>query len=93
MTAMTARETTINLRAPAARRALIDHAADVLGKIRTDFMLDAASEKAQRVLLDRTVFALDAKRFAQFTRLLEAPLSGSKAVRKLLLRKAPWEAK
>lgn len=91
MVATAARETTINLRAPAARRALIDQAAEVMGKSRTDFMLDAASEKARQVLLDRTVFALDAERFAQFTRLLEAPLSEPKAVKKLLQRKAPWE--
>lgn len=91
MAANTARETTINLRAPAARRALIDQAAEALGKSRTDFMLDAASEKAQQVLLDRTVFALDAERFAEFTRLLEAPLAQPKAVKKLLQRKAPWE--
>lgn len=91
MAAAAPRETTINLRAPVARRALIDQAAGLLGKSRTDFMLDAASEKAQQVLLDRTVFALDADRFAKFTRMLEAPLAEAKAVRKLLRRKAPWE--
>lgn len=93
MAATAPRETTINLRAPTARRALIDQAAEVLGKSRTDFMLDAASEKAQQVLLDRTVFALDNKRFRQFTRMLEAPLATGKAVKKLLQRRAPWETR
>ena len=48
--AVATRETIINLRAPAKQRALIDQAAQVLGKTRTDFMLEAAYEKAQQVL-------------------------------------------
>jgi uncharacterized protein (DUF1778 family) len=86
-----ARETTINLRAPAAQRALIDQAAQVQGKTRTDFMLEAAYEKAQQVLLDRTVFALDAKSFQRFAKLLDAPVKSSKALSRLLAKRAPWE--
>lgn len=85
------RETTIHLRAPAARRALIDQAAETLGKSRTDFMLDAATEKAQQVLLDRTHFTADKHTFVAFTRVLEQPLPDADAVLKLLQRKAPWE--
>lgn len=92
MTAATAtRETIINLRAPASQRALIDRAAEVQGKNRTDFMLEAACEKAQAVLLDRTVFALDSKRFARFVELLDAPVKANKALAKLLAKPAPWE--
>ncbi len=85
------RETTIHLRAPAARRALIDQAAETLGKSRTDFMLAAATEKAQQVLLDRTVFSADSITFEAFTRALELPLPNAEAVARLLKRKAPWE--
>ena len=85
-----ARETIINLRAPAAQRALIDQAAQVQGKSRTDFMLEAAYEKAQQVLLDRTVFALDAKRFERFVELLNAPVKTNKALSRLLAKRAPW---
>lgn len=92
MTAAAAtRETTINLRAPAAQRALIDQAAQVQGKSRTDFMLEAACEKAQQVLLDRTVFALDHQRFTRFVELLDAPVKTNKALLKLLAKRAPWE--
>ena len=52
----------------------IDQAAHLAGKSRTDFMLEAACEKAQRVLLDRTVFALDAAGIQRFTERLDAPL-------------------
>lgn len=92
MSALTAsRPSVINLRAPAAKRALIDHAAQVQGQSRTEFMLDAASEKAQQVLLDRTLFVLDAKRHRQFVEALDAPLENTKALAKLLARKALWE--
>ena len=89
--AVAARETTINLRAPATQRALIDQAAQVQGKTRTDFMLEAAYEKAQQVLLDRTVFALDAKSFQRFVELLDAPLKTNKALSRLFNKRAPWE--
>ena len=92
MTAATAlRPSTINLRAPAAKRVLIDQAAQASGKSRTEFMLDAASEKAQQVLLDRTLFVLDAKRHRRFVEALDAPLKNSKALSKLLSRKSLWE--
>jgi len=93
MPTSTARETTINLRAPAVRRTLIDRAAELSGKSRTDFMLDAACEKAQQVLLDRTMFNLDEAGFRRFTRLLDAPVEGGEAVLRLLKRRAPWESK
>ena len=85
------RETVINLRASAAQRALIDKAAQAQGKSRTDFMLEASSEKAKQVLLDRTVFTLDAKYFQRFATLLDAPVKANKALNRLLGKAAPWE--
>ncbi len=85
-----ARDTTINLRVSTARRSLIDQAAAALGKSRTDFLLEAAAEKAQQVLLDRTVFALDPAAFKKFERLLAAPVARTR-VKRLLSRRAPWE--
>jgi uncharacterized protein (DUF1778 family) len=85
------RQTTINVRAPAAQRALIDQAAEVQGKTRTSFMLEAACEKAQQVLLDRTVFALDVKRFRRFVELLDSPVNASQALSRLLAKRSPWE--
>ena len=81
----------INLRAPAAKRTLIDQAAQARGQSRTEFMLEAASEKAQQVLLDRTLFVLDTKRHRQFMEALDTPLKNSKALTKLLARKSLWE--
>ena len=89
--AIATRATTIHLRAPSAQRALIDQAATLAGKSRTDFMLEAACEKAQQMLLDRTVFALDAAGFQRFTELLDAPLDNREALARLLNRRAAWE--
>ena len=88
----TTRQITINLRAQAPQRSLIDQAARVTGKTRTDFMLEAACERAQQVLLEQTLFALDAGRFKRFQALLDAPVEHGAALRKLLRRQAPWEA-
>ena len=57
------RNTAINLRVRAEQRDLIDCAAHTLGKNRSDFMLEAACEKAQGVMLDQVFFSLDAKNF------------------------------
>lgn len=63
----------INLRALPEQRELIDHAASMLGKNRSDFILEAACERAQSVLLDQVHFSLSEDKFQQFTQLLDAP--------------------
>jgi uncharacterized protein (DUF1778 family) len=85
------RDTAINLRARATDRDLIDRAAHAQGKTRSEFMLEAARERAQQVLVDQTFFQLDPKRFKRFVRLLDAPVARAKELVDLLQRKAPWE--
>jgi uncharacterized protein (DUF1778 family) len=91
MAAATARTRVINLRTDEARRALIDRAAEALGKDRTEFMLDAATREAQSVLLDRQLFHLDEATFRRFAKALDAPPSANPRLRKLLATRAPWE--
>lgn len=90
MTAATSNKV-INFRAPAAKQALIDHAARISGKNRTDFILDASCEKAQEVLADQTHFSLSRKALQRFNELVEAPLTNTDALRRLLSTPAPWE--
>jgi len=85
------RDTVINLRAPSERKALIDKAASAVGKKRSDFMLDAAYQAAENVLLDQRLFRLDAKAFAAFNAMLDAPVEDNPALREMLAAKAPWE--
>ena len=81
----------INLRTPLAQRELIDRAARLQGKSRTDFMLEASREKAEQVLLDQTLFAVNAEQYAAFEALMNAPLADNEGVQRLLAKRAPWE--
>ena len=85
------RDIAINLRARSDQRDLIDRAASALGRNRSDFMLEAACEKAQAIVLDRTFFALDDAAFARFTALLDAPVEANPALNQLLARRPLWE--
>ncbi len=85
------REMPINIRATSRQRDLIDSAAVVLGKTRSEFMLEASCREAQDVLLDRVVFHLDDETFDQFNALLDSPPEPSAALRKLMKTPAPWE--
>ena len=81
----------INIRAKAKQRDLIDQAADRLGRSRSDFMLEAACREAEDVLLDQTFFTVDEVTFAEFQALLDSPLPPTDKLRRLLKTKAPWE--
>ena len=84
------RDAPINLRALPQQRDLIDQAAELLGKNRSDFMLEAACDKAQSVLLDQVFFNLDETRLRQFQALLDAPPEPNPGLERLLAVKAPW---
>jgi uncharacterized protein (DUF1778 family) len=84
------RDAPINLRALPQQRDLIDQAAQLLGKNRSDFMLEAACDKAQSVLLDQVFFNLDETRLRQFQALLDAPPEPNPGLERLLAVKAPW---
>ncbi len=85
------RDVTINLRANQRQRALIDQAAETLGKNRSDFMLEAACREADTVLLDRRFFLLDEKAYKRFTAALDKSPADNPKLRRLLASKAPWE--
>jgi uncharacterized protein (DUF1778 family) len=84
------RDAAINLRALPQQRNLIDQAAQLLGKNRSDFMLEAACDKAQTVLLDQVFFNLDEEQLRQFTALLDGPLEPNPGLERLMSVKAPW---
>jgi uncharacterized protein (DUF1778 family) len=86
------RDASINLRALPEQRDLIDHAASLLGKNRSDFMLEAACERAQAIVLGQVFFKLDETRFREFTALLDAPHGPNPGLERLMAVKAPWES-
>ena len=81
----------INLRTPPAQRELIDRAARLQGKSRTDFMLEASREKAEQVLLKQTLFTVNAEQCKVFVGLMDAPLSQNAALKWLLAKRARCE--
>ncbi|NDU86484.1 MAG: DUF1778 domain-containing protein [Ferrovum sp.] len=86
------RDAAINLRALPEQRDLIDHAATLLGKNRSDFMLEAACDKAQAVVLDQVFFRLNTDKFQQFAAMLDTPLSHNPGLELLMSVTAPWAA-
>jgi len=86
-----ARGVTINLRADQTKRALIDRAAERVGKNRSEFMLEAACRQATEVLLDQRLFMLDEKAYKRFTDALDASPTENKRLKRLMMSKAPCE--
>jgi uncharacterized protein (DUF1778 family) len=84
------RDAAINLRALPEQRDLIDQAASILGKNRSDFMLEVACERAQAVMLDQVFFRLNDQQFAEFNALLDAPMSSNPGLKRLMAVKPPW---
>ncbi len=81
----------INIRAKARQRDLIDQAAERQGRTRSDFMLEASCREAEDVLLNQTFFTVATDTFAKFKALLDNPLPPTDKLRRLLKTKAPWE--
>ena len=81
----------LNMRVLPETRSLIDLAAELTGKNRTDFVLDAARQAAQNALLDRTVIPINDKAYAAFVALLDAPPQPNERLRKSLQTPAPWD--
>jgi uncharacterized protein (DUF1778 family) len=82
---------TINLRATRTQKALIDQAAEVLGRSRSDFMLDTACREAEAVLLDRRYFVLSEEAFRRFTAMLDRRPKDNPKLRRLLQTRPPWD--
>lgn len=82
----------INLRVETQTRQLIDAAATMLGKTRTEFMIDSARSLAIDVLLDQRLFVLDPARYDAFVQALDHPPAPGSKLRALLRRTPAWDA-
>ena len=81
----------INLRIETQTRQLIDDAAAVLGKTRTEFMIESARALAIDVLLDQRLFVLDSERYDAFVHALDNPPAPGPKLRALLRRVPAWK--
>jgi len=85
------RREALNIRIKPEVRGLIDRAAELAGKNRTDFVLDAARRAAEQTILDRTVFAVSPKAYREFLSRLDAPPQPNERLRRSMRMPAPWE--
>lgn len=81
----------INLRIETNTRQLIDDAAAVLGKTRTEFMIESARRQAIDVLLDQRLFVLESERYDAFIHALDHPPAPGSKLRSLLHRVPAWQ--
>jgi uncharacterized protein (DUF1778 family) len=81
----------INLRIETHTRQLIDEAAAILGKTRTEFMIESARREAIDVLLDQRLFMLDSERYDAFMQALDNPPPPGPKLRSLLRRVPAWQ--
>ena len=81
----------VNLRVREDTRALIDKAASILGRSRTDFMIEASRRAAEEAILDQKVIMVDRDSYDQFLAMLDRPPELNAKLRKMLRTKAPWD--
>ncbi len=81
---------TIKIRIEASQRNLLDKAANLCGKSRSAFVLDAARQAAEETLLDQSVFALNDEQWEAFNEALNSPPEKNEALAKTLRLKTPW---
>jgi uncharacterized protein (DUF1778 family) len=81
----------INLRVSKKEKTLIDRAAKLLDRSRSDFMLEAACREAEALLLDQNHFSLSEEKFRRFMAMLNTSPSDNLKLKNLLESKAPWE--
>lgn len=87
------RRDTLNIRIKPDERGLIDRAAELTGKTRTDFVLEAARRAAVEALTERTLFVVDAEAYAAFVAALDRPPSPNDRLRRTMQTPAPWDTK
>jgi len=87
----TLRRDTLNLRIKQEDRGLIDRAARITGKTKTDFVLDAARRAAEDALLDRTLIIVGPDAFEAFRARLDEPPHPNDRLLRTLRTPAPWE--
>jgi uncharacterized protein (DUF1778 family) len=88
---MPASSSALSLRISNADRQLIDRAAKVAGKTRTQFMLDSARAAATDTILDQRLFILEPDEFKAFEEALAKAPHISETIEMLKKRPLPWK--
>jgi len=86
-----AKRNILNLRIKPEVRSLIDRAAKLQGKNRTDFILDAARNAAEEALLDQALFVVSEEAYAEFVERLDRSPAANPRLKKTMQTPAPWD--
>ena len=85
------KEHPISMRLPEADIAMIDRAAGLRSRSRTDFVREAAVRAAENVLMENRLIRMSAEGFAEFSAILSGPADPVPEMVDLVKRPAPWE--
>jgi uncharacterized protein (DUF1778 family) len=85
------KEHPLSMRLPQADIAIIDRAADLRGRSRTEFVRDAAVRAAEDVVMENTLLRMSPKGYKHFIALVTAPAKAVPEMIDLFKRRAPWE--
>ena len=85
------KEHPLSMRLPETDIAIIDRAATLRGRSRTDFVRDAAVRAAEDVLMETIPIRMSPVGFKAFTAALSGPATPVPQMIELLQRAAPWE--
>jgi uncharacterized protein (DUF1778 family) len=85
----TTKTSRLNLRVAPADDALLRQAADLSGETMSEFLVESARERAERLVADRTRFVLDEEQWFAFLEALDRPAEVKPALRELIGRSRP----
>ena len=85
------KEHPLSMRLPEADIAIIDRAATLRGRSRTDFVREAAVRAAEDVLMETLPIRMSAAGFKAFVAALSGPATPVPEMIELFGRAAPWE--
>ncbi|QRM32333.1 DUF1778 domain-containing protein [Microvirga sp. VF16] len=85
------KEDPISMRLPEADVAMIDRAATLRGRSRTDFVREAAVRAAEDVVMEQGLVRMSPEVFADFMEVLSRPAAPVPEMVELAKRPAPWE--
>jgi len=80
----TTKRETLNIRIKSEERSLIDRAAKMRGKNRTNFILDAVRMAAEEALFDQAIIMANPEAYTKFLAQLNMPPSPNERLRKTM---------
>ena len=86
------KEHPLSMRLPERDIAIIDRAASLRGRSRTDFVRDAAVRAAEDALMEAAPIRMNASGFKAFVAALSGPATPVPQMVEILRRSAPWES-